>query len=136
MIAFFDANALIYLLEGKPPFAGRVRAALASVEQAHPRIGSAISRLSWLECRVGPMKANDNATLGLFDDFFARPDLVWVELNRDVVELAASIRVRHGLRTPDALQAACCLQLGPQHIVLTGDAAFRRVHGLSVTVLA
>ncbi len=136
MIAFFDASALIYLLEGKQPFAGRVRASVAAVEQAHAGIEAAVSRLSWLECRVGPMKANDAATLALFDGFFARPDLVWVELSREVVELAAAIRVRHGLRTPDALQAASCLQLGPQHVLLTGDAAFQRVHGLNVTVVA
>ncbi|WP_244107297.1 type II toxin-antitoxin system VapC family toxin [Burkholderia sp. BCC0419] len=135
MIAFFDANALIYLLEGKEPFASRVRAELAAVYRAHPEVGSAVSRLSWLECRVGPMKANDAAILNLYDTFFARPDLIWLELNRDVVELAAAIRVRHGLRTPDALQAACCLQLGPEHVFLTGDAMFQRVQGLKVVLL-
>jgi predicted nucleic acid-binding protein len=62
--------------------------------------------------------------------------LVWVELTRDVVELAAAIRVKHGLRTPDALQAASCLQLGPHHVLLSGDASFKRVAGLNVTVLA
>jgi predicted nucleic acid-binding protein len=134
--AFFDASALVYLVEGKQPFAGRVRAALATITQAHPNVGSALSRLSWLECRVGPMKSNDTATLALFDAFFVRPDVVWVELERHVVELAAAIRVRHGLRTPDALQAASCLQLGSTHVLLTGDAAFRRVQGLNVMVLA
>lgn len=136
MIAFFDASALIYLIEGKPPFASRVREELAAVAKRHPDLGSAVSRLSWLECRVGPMKTNDNAVLAAFDAFFARPDLVWVELTREVVELAAAIRVKHGLRTPDALQAASCLQLGPRHVLLSGDATFQRVAGLNVTVLA
>jgi predicted nucleic acid-binding protein len=39
------------------------------------------------------------------------------------------------LRTPDALQAACCLQLGPAHVMLTGDAAFQRVAGLNVSLI-
>jgi predicted nucleic acid-binding protein len=81
------------------------------------------------------MKANDNATLALFDAFFVRPDLAWVELSRDVVELAAAIRVKHGLNTPDALQAASCLQLGSEHMFLSGDSAFKRVGGLNVRVL-
>ena len=136
MIVFFDASALIYLLEGKAPLADRVRGELAVIARTHPGAGVALSRLSWLECRVGPMKADDAAALALFDAFFVRPDLMWVELSRDVVELAAVIRVRHGLRTPDALQAASCLQLGPQHVMLTGDGAFSRVQGLNVTVLA
>lgn len=135
MIAYFDASALIYLVEGSEPFAGRVRAQLAALEETHPDMSAAVSRLSWLECRVGPMKHNDAAALALFDAFFARLDLMWVELNRDVVELATVIRVRHGLRTPDALQAASCLQLGPDHLLLTGDTSFQRVHGLNVAVL-
>jgi predicted nucleic acid-binding protein len=52
------------------------------------------------------MKSNDNASLAAYDKFFARADLVWVGLSKEVVEIAAVIRVKHGLKTPDALQAA------------------------------
>jgi predicted nucleic acid-binding protein len=135
VIAFFDASALIYLIEGREPFANNVRKELAAAIRKHPDLGSGVSRLTWLECRVGPMKSNDGSVLEAFDGFFALPDLVWVELTKVVVELAAAIRVKHGLRTPDALQAACCLQLGAQHLFLTGDAAFKRVAGLNVKVL-
>ena len=112
MIAFFDSSALIYLIEGNEPFSTKIRKELASAAKRHPELGAGVSRLTWLECRVGPMKANDSATLAAFDAFFARSDLVWVELNQNVVELAAAIRVKHGLKTPDSLQAASCLQLG------------------------
>jgi predicted nucleic acid-binding protein len=135
VIAFFDASALIYLIEGAEPFAAKVRKELAAAAKKHPDLGAAVSRLSWLECRVGPMKGNDSETLAAFDAFFARSDLVWVELNRDVVELAAAIRVQTGLKTPDALQVASCLQLGGEHLFLTGDSAFRRVAGLNVKVM-
>jgi predicted nucleic acid-binding protein len=135
VIAFFDASALIYLIEAKEPFAGKVRKELTAIAKKHADMGAAVSRLTWLECRVGPMKANDSATLAAFDVFFARPDLAWVELTRDVVELAAAIRVKHGLRTPDALQAASCLQLGANHVFLSGDSAFKRVGGLNARVL-
>ena len=135
MIAFFDASALIYLLEGKEPFAGKVRRELAAVTKKYPDLGAALSRLTWLECRVGPMKVNDSAALASYDAFFARTDLAWVELTREVVELAAAIRAKHGLKTPDALQAASCLQLGTDHVFLSGDRAFKRVGGLNVRVL-
>ncbi len=135
MIAFLDSSALIYLTEGHEPFAARMRATVQSIAEQHADVGLAISRLTWLECRVGPMKRDDAATLRRYDAFFARPDVSWVELTRDVVELAAAVRVRHGLRTPDALQAACCLQLGREHRMLTGDASFQRVAGLNVVRL-
>lgn len=135
MIVFFDASALIYLIEGAEPFAGRVRAQLVSATRKYPKLGAAVSRLSWLECRVRPARNNELRTLTAFDAFFARPDLVWVEITQNVVELATAIRVKHGLRTPDALQAASCLQLGTQHLFLTGDAGFKKVAGLNVKVL-
>jgi predicted nucleic acid-binding protein len=136
VIAFFDANALIYLIEAKAPFVSKVRDSLIELARKHPNMRLAISRLTWLECRVGPMKNNDNETLAVYDAFFARADIQWIELTRDVVELAAAIRVKHGLRTPDALQAACCLQLGTKHIFLSGDKTFERVAGLNVKLLA
>ncbi len=135
MIAFFDASALIYLIEGAEPFASEVRNELAAAARIHPDLGAAVSRLSWLECRIGPMKSNDNATLAAFDTFFAHPDLVWIDMSKDVIELAAAIRVQTGLKTPDALQAASCLQLGGEHLFLTGDSAFKRVAGLNVKLL-
>ena len=135
MIVFFDACALIYLLEGNEPFASNVRQALATIAGQHPDLAVAVSRLSWLECRVGPMKRNDNPLLAQYDAFFSRPDLIWVELSRDVVELATAIRVKHNLKTPDALQAASCLQLGSTHLFLSGDSGFQRVTGLQMHLL-
>ena len=126
MVAFIDASALIYLSAGRGPFAQKVRAMVTQLLQEHAPLGVSMSRLSWLECRIAPMKANDATALAAYDAFFSRTDLLWVELTREVVELATAIRVRHGLRTPDALQAASCLQLGAGHVMLTGNAAFGR----------
>lgn len=136
MIAFFDTSALIYLIEGREPFASKVRKELTGVAKKHPDLAAAVSRLTWLECRVGPMRANDSVALASFDAFFDRADLTWVELTRDVIELAAAIRAKYSLKTPDALQAASCLQLGADHVFLTGDSAFKRVGGLRVRMLA
>lgn len=135
MIAFLDANALIYQLEGAEPFATQVRAALATLSQADAELRLGMGRLSWLECRVGPLKSGNEALLQRYDTFFAHPDLLWVELTQTVVDLATQIRAAHGLMTPDCLQAACCLQLGPAHVFVTGDATFKRVSGLQVLLI-
>lgn len=136
MIAFLDANALIYLTEGQEPFASRVRDALRGLESEHPNISTCVSRLSCLECRVGPMKSGNTIILQRYEEFFALPDLITIELTPTVVELATHIRAQHGLKTPDCLQAACCLQLGPNHVFITGDAAFKRIAELQVKLLA
>lgn len=136
MIAFLDASALIYLIEGAEPFGGKVRAAMKRLRRSHPQIGIALSRLSWLECRVRPARLGDAAVLAAYDGFFAQPDLHWIELSREVIEQATALRVAHALRTPDALQAACCLQLGPRHRFVTGDADFSAVAGLHLLRVA
>lgn len=132
MIAFLDANALIYLIEGAKPFADSVRATLRALQRKHAGLRLALSALSRIECRVGPMRAGDAQTLAAYDAFFASPDLILIELSVTVVDLACELRVQHHLKTPDALQAACCLQLGPEHVFLTGDKGFRGVAGLHV----
>ncbi|QVL54366.1 MAG: PIN domain-containing protein [Cyanobium sp. M30B3] len=68
--------------------------------------------------------------LDRFEALFAQPDLLVVDLSGAVVERATQLRATHGLRTPDALQAACCLQLGPGAVMITGDAGFQRLQAL------
>lgn len=140
MIVFLDANALIYMIEGTQPFAARVRSELANALKRHPGLSLAVSRLSWLECRVQPVRNKNASVLADYDAFFARPDLLWAELSREVVEAATAIRAKHGLRTPDALQAASCMQLAAQrrtpHLFFTGDAGFKKVPGLSLRLVS
>ena len=140
MIVFLDASALIYLIEGAQPFAARVRSELAGTLKRHPDLSPAVSRLSWLECRVQPVCDKKLTVLADYDAFFSRPDLLWVELSREVVEAATAIRAKHGLRTPDALQAASCIQLaaqrGSSHLFFTGDTGFKKVIGLRTRLVS
>ena len=139
MIAFLDASALIYLVDGDALSAAAVKQQLLQLAATAQASGSgirlAISRLSWLECRVGPLRRSDPTALERFGGFFCRPDLQWVELTAAVVEQATLLRADHNLRTPDALQAACCQQLGPSAVMVTGDAGFQRVPGLPVALV-
>lgn len=69
----------------------------------------ALSRLSVLECRVAPLRRGSQVSLVSFSGLFAQSDLQIVELSASVVELPIKLRLNPGLRTPDALQAACFL---------------------------
>ena len=136
MIAFLDASALIYLVDGEAPWAEATRATLRQLAAQAPDLALAVSRLSLLECRVAPLRRGDQACLDRFEALFAQPDLLVVELTAAVMERATQLRANHGLRTPDALQAACCLQLGPDAVMVTGDARFQRVQALRVYLVA
>ena len=140
MIAFLDASALIYAVEGTPAWAEALKQQLRQLAMADQASAGglqlAISRLSWLECRVGPLRRRDGEALARFDAFFLHPDLEWVELSPAVVERAMLLRSEHTLRTSDALQAASCLQLGFQAVMVTGDADFQKVPALRLALLA
>jgi predicted nucleic acid-binding protein len=139
VIAFLDASAVIYGVEGDPEWAEALKrelGRLAAAEEASAEgLQLAISRLSWLECRVGPLRRRDGEALARFDAFFLHPDLEWVELSPAVVEQATLLRAEHNLRTPDALQAASCLQLGANAVMVTGDIGFQRVPALRLALL-
>ena len=136
MIAFLDASALIDLVDGEAQWAEATQATLQQLAAEAPGLTLAVSRLSALECRVAPLRRGDQASLERFEALFAQPDLLVVELSATVVELATQLRANHGLRTPDALQAACCLELGPEAVMITGDAGFQRVQALQVCLIA
>ena len=140
MIAFLDASAVIYAVEGTAAWAEAVKQQLRQLaDSAEPSAGGlqlAISRLSWLECRVGPLRRRDADALARFEAFFLHPDLEWVELSAAVVEKATHLRAEHNLRTPDALQAASCLQLGADAVMVSGDAAFQRVPALRLALVS
>mgnify|MGYP003342247344 FL=1 len=136
MIAFLDASALIVLVDGDSAWRAAVQQVLQGLAAEDPSLCIAASRLSLLECRVGPLRRGDQASLDRFDALFAQPDLLWVELTAAVVEQATRLRAQHGLRTPDALQAACCLQLGPEAVMVTGDADFRRIPSLQLRLIS
>lgn len=135
MIAYLDASALIYLIEGARPFGARVREQLGKLGKQFSPLQLALGELSRLECRIGPLRAGDAHVLASYDTFFSRADLIVVQLTREVVDLATVIRAERNLKTPDALQAACCLQLGAKHIFVTGDRGFSRVAGLNVQIV-
>jgi len=135
VIAFLDASALIYLIEGQEPWVHHAKTALSKLNEQTPNLNIALSRLSWLECRLGPLRRQAIDALDRFDSFFSRPDLIWVELNAAVIELATELRADHGLRTPDALQAACCLQLGAEAVLISGDAAFQGLPSLNTVIV-
>jgi hypothetical protein len=85
---------------------------------------------------VAERRSSDQASLERFDALFDQPDLLWVELTAPVVEQATRLRALHGVRTPDVLQAACCLQLGSDAVMVSGDAYFGRIPTLQLRLIS
>lgn len=135
MRIFLDACIIIYWVESSEPFYSKVLTQLRSIAEQYPEHVLTLSRLSFLECLVKPMREKDKKIIEIYRGFFESTELEIIEIDFEVIDIATQLRADYGLRTPDAIQAASCLSLGEQHIFLSNDKRFTSVTKLNVVTL-
>jgi predicted nucleic acid-binding protein len=128
-----DTSPFIYHLDAHPAYERLTTALFRWVEG---RSGRAVtSTLTMTELLVQPMRREQAALVNtIFALGATYPHLDWIAPTLAIAERAARVRARHGLRTPDAIQAATALESGAT-LLVTNDTAFRRVGDLEVAVL-
>jgi predicted nucleic acid-binding protein len=129
---YLDANAIIYSVEGLPGFQAGVSRWVRQVEAAAGLLIT--SRLSMLECRVGPLRQGDQSTLARYEAFFSGDNLAVFDVGSDVIDRATDLRVRYGFRSPDAIHLATAI-LVEADVFLTGDVRLERCTEISVVLL-
>jgi len=131
-VIYADANVIIRLIEGNPS------ARLPLETRLQPLRGSGrflqTSRLSRLECRIKPLRANDAAVLALYDAFFSSAEVEVFELSAAVIEKATELRAAWNVKTPDAIHLASAILAGAMAF-LTGDKGLARCTEILVEVL-
>ena len=132
MIAYLDANVVIYLVEKTPGWGPKALNRVARLRAAGDAV--AVSDLSRLECLVGPLAAGAAALLADFDAFFRNPAINVFPVPASVFERAARIRAAHRFKALDALHLAAAVQHGCG-LFLTNDASLRRFPDVPVEVL-
>ncbi len=130
---YLDACSIIYLVEAASPFHSAV---VHRLQQHRADLASRLitSRLSYLECRILPLRDTDQKLLAAYDRFFSASRLEIVEMTAEVVERAAALRAGYGFRTPDAIHLASAIEAKAE-IFLTGDSTLARCTELAVEVL-
>jgi len=128
-----DTSIFIYQLQANPRYIDLTHHVFSWLERSS---ASAItSTITMTELLVQPFRGSDerlsNSFLSLIPPF---PNLNWIAPDLEIAFLAAQIRARSGLRTPDALQAATAMHAGATTI-LANDPVFRRVSGLEALIL-
>ncbi len=106
---YWDSYVAIYRVEQVEPWFGHIERHLLGLP-ADARL--CLTDLTWMECRVSPMSAANTALLARYDEFFARPEVAWLPLTREVFARAAQLRAAHRIKTPDALHLAAALEGG------------------------
>jgi predicted nucleic acid-binding protein len=85
---------------------------------------------------VKPLRDQNSADIDRYRAFFLSAGLQIVEISVQVIETATMLRARHGLRTPDAIQAASAMSIKGPVTFLTGDRQFRKVSELNVQLVS
>jgi predicted nucleic acid-binding protein len=128
-----DTCVFIYAIEGDPRYQQAVAPILSWLIQPGSR--GVTSTLTLTELLVEPYRKGDEHRVNHFYALFTTyPNLEWLPTSLEIADIAADLRARFRLRTPDAIQAACAVKAQATGLV-TNDPAFRRVTGFETLLL-
>ena len=129
----FDANVLIYYVEENPEFLHVVEPAFELIIAG--RLTAEVSLIVLLEVLVRPIREGLESVANKYRAILEGTMGITAHiLDQPLAELAAQIRARHGLRTPDAIVAATAIGHNCSHI-LTNGPVFRRLDNMKVLVI-
>jgi predicted nucleic acid-binding protein len=126
-LVLIDSAPLIYVLERNPEFSPRFWP-LFEAHQAG-RFRFAVSTITVTEVLTGALRKGDEALMERYQSILKTWQIVDVDLQ--IAQSAARIRVSLGLRTADAIIAASALAINAAALV-TNDHDFARVTSLRI----
>ncbi len=132
MIVYLDSGIVISLVEKRAVLGPLAASRTTELEQTGCLF--AVSDLTRMECRVGPLRSGDGLLMAAYLNYFDDPSLQTGSLTAAVCDRAAEIRARYGFKTPDALHLAVALGAGCD-LFLTHDQALKKFTELTVEVL-
>ncbi len=132
MLVYLDSVICVYAVDGAPPFQARAVRRLAAIRAAGDR--PAISDLTWLECRVLPVRRNDTIGLANMEAFLEAADVTRLPMPLAVYERACRIRAIHNLKLADALHLAAAIE-GGCGLLLTNDYRLGAFSDIRVEIL-
>ncbi len=132
MLVYLDSVICIYAVEGAPVLQARARTRLTVFRGAGDQ--PALSDLTWLECRVLPIRLGDAVALAEMEAFLSAPDVIRLPMPSAVYERACRIRAAHNYKLGDALHLAAAVE-GRCGLFLTNDHRLRGFPDIPVEVL-
>jgi len=119
-----DTNPIIYVLEGNP-LGAIFRSLFEAVDNG--RIRALVTSITAAEVVSGPLKAGKEALVERYRRTLTQ-SRGWStrDIDADIAVLAARLRLRYGLKLPDAIQLAASLEEGC-YAIATHDRDFSDV---------
>lgn len=133
-VVYIDANVAIYSVEKIEPYWTCLQPLWVAAQAGHFIIVS--SELLFFETLVKPLQQGDAVLEASFRSLLLHSREVQLKpITLSILEAAVRLRATSGLKTPDAIHATTALTANIT-LFLSNDSDFRRVPGLSVTLLS
>ncbi len=126
---YLDTAPIIYLVEQVPLYADAVDRRVSS-----DGVIQIVSDLTRLECRVKPVRDQNDSLLQDYDDYFNEIVTEIVPLSGVVIDRATDIRAHYGFKTPDATHLAAAVVSGCDAF-FTNDQRLHRFSDMVVEVV-
>ena len=128
-----DSGVFIYHVEANPRYTALTEIIFPWLEGSGG--GAVTSTITMTELLVPAYRDLDQQRVNKFYSLLSRyPNLDWIAPTLEIADIAALIRARHGLRTPDALQAATAAYSAVTGLI-SNDPVFERVDRFETLVL-
>lgn len=131
-LVYLDTSVVIYSVEQVPDYYEILEPLWAKVQSEEISVCS--SELILLETLVLPLRTGNQNLLQAYEQLFLSSSLQLIPIGQEILRSAAQLRGDYNLKTPDAIHVATALKENCT-LLLTNDVQFRRVTGLSVTIL-
>lgn len=128
-----DSCIWIYYLEDHPHFADIIEDVLEHCVNSGLQLFC--SELSLFEIKIGPLRCGKERIAAEYQVYLDQfPGLSLRPIDRAVLNRAARIRVRFGIKTPDAIILATGIESNAT-LALTNDQQWKKVGGIEVVCL-
>jgi predicted nucleic acid-binding protein len=132
-LVYLDTDAVIYSVEKIAPYATLLQPLWEAARDGQFAILT--SELTLLETLVKPLRDSDTTLEELFRALLlGSQEVRLAAISQAILDNAAHLRAKYGLRTPDAIHAATALR-SESALFVTNDPGYRRIAALPLVVL-
>lgn len=130
---YIETAPLIYYVEEHPTYISRMDAIIEAVDTLNLKVVSSVIILT--EVLNQPLKTGNKKLEQEYRDILINSgNYQLVPINAQIAEIAAGLRAKHGLRTPDALHVATAIHRRCDAF-LTNDTGIKRINELPILIL-
>lgn len=130
---YLDTAPLIYFIERHETYLPIVREVIRDIDQGNFKGFS--STLTLTEVLTHPKRSNNILLAEAYRNLIlSGHNFTMVSIDATIAEIAADMRAKYALRTPDALQIATALHTHCE-VFLTNDKALKRVSEITILLI-